>query len=296
MEHKYFCKECAGERNHKEIFSKKISGSDDYGYLRWLNYYKVIECLGCENISFLHIYGDTEMITHDEDGAPDYYFDNNIYPPYLEKGRELEFSYHIPLSIREIYLETIAALKNQSYILTAGGLRAIIEALCNHLKIKKDILSKRIDLLHKEGHLTLSESKRLHSIRFLGNDALHEIEKPKKEQLYLLLSIINHLLSNLFINDKIIKGKIETIVSNYEEFLMLIKSKISENMVGKELTINEIIGKARRAVPKEKFSILEKELIKNIKAGKYEFLELENEKEKESIFKVIQKPSIFDFL
>lgn len=296
MEHKYFCKECAGERNHKELFSKKINGSDDYDYLRWLNYYKVIQCLGCENISFLHIYGDTEMITHDEDGAPDYYFDNNIYPQYLEKGRELEFSFYIPISIREIYLETIAALKSQSYILTAGGLRAIIEALCNHLKIKKDILSKRIDLLHKEGHLTLSESKRLHSIRFLGNDALHEIEKPKKVQLYLLLTIINHLLSNLFINDKIIKGRIETIVNNYDEFLMLIKSKISNDMVGKEITINEIIGKTKRAVPKEKFNGFEKELIKNTKASKYEFLKLENEKQKESMFKVIQKPSIIEFI
>ena len=73
--------------------------------------------------------------------------------------------FYLPENIRGIYVETIAAFKANISILTAGGLRAIIEALCNHLKIKGANLSERIDLLHNKGHLTLSESKRLHSIR-----------------------------------------------------------------------------------------------------------------------------------
>lgn len=193
MKEKYFCRTCKGLRNHKEIHQEKTRGGDDEGYFQWIRNFSIIQCLGCETVSFLEIYGDTEMIEHNENGELDYYYDKSIYPNFLEKSDELENQYFIPESIRIIYKETISAFKANSYILTAGGLRAIIEAICNHLKIKKGNLADRIDLLHNKGHLTLSESKRLHSIRFLGNDALHEIEKPKKEQLYILLDIINHL-------------------------------------------------------------------------------------------------------
>ena len=295
MDQKYFCRECKGLRNHKSLFEKRLNGGDSHDYFQWLEKYIVIECLGCETISFLKIYGDTEMIYHDEEGHPNHYSDESIYPLFLEKGDELKHQHYLPDNIRGIYSETISSFKSNSYILTAGGLRAIIEALCNHLKIKKDNLSNRIDLLHKKGHLTLSESKRLHSIRFLGNDALHEIEKPKKDHLYLLLEIINHLLSNLFINDKIIKGKVDTIIDNYDEFQRLLKSKITEELVGRELTLNELLDKGKRLIPKAEISKFEKQLIADLKAKKLDFLKLHKENADESVYKVLKEPSFFSF-
>ncbi len=295
MEEKYFCRKCKGLRNQKSLFEKKILEGDAHDYFQWLEKYIVLECLGCETVSFLKVYGDTDMVYHDDEGNQEYYFDNNIYPLFLEKGDELKHKSYLPESISGIYAETISAFKSNSFILTAGGLRAIIEALCNHLKIKKDNLQNRIDLLHKKGHLTLSESKRLHSIRFLGNDALHEIEKPKKEHLYLLLELINHLLSNLFINDKIIKGKLDTIIDNFEEFNRLVKTKITSEMVGKEMTLLEIINKAKRLIPKSDFPKYEKKFIEECELGKYDFLELKSKKAKDSILKVIKEPTFFSF-
>ena len=146
MKEKYFCRNCKGLRNHKLIHEVKTKGGDDNDYFQWIRKYSIIECLGCETVSFLEIYGDTEMIAHNEDGEPDYYFDNYIYPLYLEESEELEYVHYIPDSIKVIYRETISAFKTNSYILTAGGLRAIIEAICNHLKIKKGNLADRIDL------------------------------------------------------------------------------------------------------------------------------------------------------
>lgn len=295
MEDKYFCRKCKGPRNHKSLFEKKLTGGDVHDYFQWLEKYITIECLGCETISFLKIYGDTEMVWHDNEGNPEYQFDEDVFPLYLEKGDELKYQHYLPDKIRGIYSETISAFKSNSYILTAGGLRAIIEALCNHLKIKKDNLSNRIDLLHKKGHLTLSESKRLHSIRFLGNDALHEIEKPKKEHLYLLLELINHLLSNLFINDKIIKGKVDTIVDTYEEFIRLVKSKITEELIGKELTLSELIDKAKRLIPKAELPKFEKQLIEDLKAKKIDYIKLKEENDNVGTYKILKEPSMFNF-
>ncbi|TDD97533.1 DUF4145 domain-containing protein [Flavobacterium cellulosilyticum] len=292
MEEKYFCRNCKGVRNHKELFQKKTRGGDDFNYFMWIKNYFVIECLGCENISFLEVSGDTEMVDYDEEGNREYYFEKNIFPFYLEKSNELEHLFYLPDKIKGIYTETILAFKSNSYILTAGGLRAIIEALCNHLKIKKGNLEERIDLLHNKGHLTLSESKRLHSIRFLGNDALHEIEKPKKEHLFILLDIINHLLTNLFINDKKVKGTIETVIDKYEDFLKLTQNKVNKEMLGNQFSLNQILGKSKRLIKKNNFEEFEKKLIADIQNAEIDFFSISETKDNITIYTVEKEPEM----
>lgn len=292
MKKKYFCRNCKGLRNQKELHKIERRGADEDGYFHWIDNYLIIECDGCETISFLNIYGDTDMTYITDDGLQDYFDKETIYPYYLDKSSEIEFKSYLPEKIRMIYSETVNALKANSYILTAGGLRATIEAICNHLKIKKANLEERINLLHKKGHLTISESKRLHSIRFLGNDALHEIENPKKEHLYLLLDIINHLLINLYINDKKIKDHIDTLVDSYDDFFRLLKNKLTKEMIGKELSILEILGKSKRLFPKGMLSEFEKQLIQEINNKKHDFIRTVRDKDK---FKIVEVPSPFEF-
>ncbi|MEG9327035.1 DUF4145 domain-containing protein [Salinimicrobium catena] len=292
MKKKLFCRTCKGLRNQTLKHQIEKKGSDEDEYFRWIQKYAIIECDGCETISFLHIYGDTEMFYRGEEGEQIYFDDETIYPTYLDKSYEIETTRYIPDKIGTIYLETIAALKVDSYILTAGGFRAIIEAICNHLEIRKDNLEERINLLHKKGHLTISESKRLHSIRFLGNDALHELEKPRKDHLYILLDIVNHLLHNLFINDEKIRDQLELYIDNYEDFIKLIKNKISSDLIGKEISLIELIGKAKRLFPKGKMAELEKEFIKQIKENKYDFIKIGESKEEQK-YEIMEVPSIF---
>lgn len=290
---KYFCRKCKGLRNHSAIFDHKIRGEEDDFNFQWSKNYKVIECNGCDNISFLEVYSDSSMIQAVGNGDDyEYYDDETIYPYYLDKGYEIS-AYHLPRPIKDIYLESISAFKAHAYILTAGGFRATIEALCNHLKIKKGNLEERINLLHNKGHLTLSESKRLHSIRFLGNDALHEIEKPKKDQLVILLEIINHLLSNLFVNDKIIKGKMDTIIDDYNEFIALIQRGISKDMLGKEYSIDLLIGKSRRLISKDNLKKFLQDLNEEIETKRIEYLETIDRDSHQ--YKIIKQPELTFF-
>lgn len=292
---KYFCRNCKGIRNHKELHKVEKKGSEDDGYFQWFNSFSIVECLGCETISFLEIYGNTEMYTQVSEDELEYHFNNTIFPHYLEKGSELDNIHFIPERIRNIYEETIAVLKVGSLILAAGGLRAIIEAICNDLKIKKGNLAERIDLLYKQGKLTLNESKRLHSIRFLGNDALHEIEKPLKEHIFILFDIVNHLLANLYINDNKLKGKVETVIDEYDEFLKLVRNKINKDLVGKSIPINQLLGKSQRLISKGKFKEFEKNLTKDLKAGKHSFLSIESEKDI-TTYKIEKMPGfVFDW-
>jgi hypothetical protein len=295
MEDKYYCRSCKGPRKFKVICEKKTKGSEELDFIQWNDDYYIIECLGCETTSFLQIYGDSEMVEFDDEGER-YYVDRvDIYPKFLEKGNEIEQLYYLPDKIGNIYRETISAFKANAYILTAGGFRAIIEALCNHLKIRKDDLSKRIDLLYDKGFLSLNESKRLHSIRFLGNDALHEMETPKKEQLFIILEIINHLLENLFIQDKKIGNKIDRVIDNYEDFLKLIRNKINKDMINREMNLDEILSKSKRLIKNTVYKNLENNLIEEVEGGKIKFLTVV--KKEDSVYLKIEKlPELsFDF-
>lgn len=277
MKKKYHCANCNGLRKHDLLHEIKKSGDEGHGAYNWTEKHLIIECSGCENVSFLKIFGDDTMIRYSDDGDPYYYEEEQIYPHHLLHGQMLQNLHYLPATLKNIYKETIDALKVNALILTAGGFRAIIEATCNHLKIKRGNLEERIDSLHHKGYLSFAESKRLHSIRFLGNDALHEIETPKVEHLYLLLEIVNHLLASLYINDNILKGQLETVVDKYEDFLKLVKAKISKDMLKTVITVDELVGKSKRLMSKNNYAAFKQMLIKEIKDSKIAFLELSNE-------------------
>ncbi len=295
MELKHFCRTCKGKRNHKSLFSKKTSSDYEEERFNWHEDFEIIECLGCETISFLKVYTDDNMAETNDEGKWVYYSDYEVYPNIIEDIEPILHTHFLPQAIRNIYFEAVQAYKVNAFILTAGGLRAIIEALCNHLDIKKGTLSSRIDLLHKKSYLTLSESKRLHSIRFLGNDALHEIEPPKKHILILLFEIINHLLLNLFINDKKIEGHLDTIIDNYFEFLIHIKCRTNHVFINKESTLLQILGKSIRRFSKENIVEFEKRLIEEIKNNTLDFIELIEERPSNSTYKIIRIEKEFPF-
>ena len=291
-QYKYFCQACGGERKHSKLFEKKVNGAEEeYGFF-WTTRFQIIECAGCENISFLKMYGDNYMMRGDPDGDMEYYEDEDIYPPYLKLGQELKGIHQVPENIRNIYKETINALKIGSLLLTAGGFRAVIEATCNHLKIKQANLAERIDLLHSNGYLSKAESRRLHSIRFLGNSALHEIQTPKSEQLVILLTIVNHLLSNLFISDKLIKGKLDIPLDNYEDFTNVIKRSVRKEMIGTDVRLDELLGKAKRLMSTKDYKSFKASFTDEAEKGVFDFLELGNADS--SKFRIIKEPKMLN--
>jgi uncharacterized protein YutE (UPF0331/DUF86 family) len=297
MEEKHYCRNCKGKRNHKKVGEKEVRGSDDEGYLHWMDCYYIIECLGCETVSFLHTYSDSEMGNYNDDGDTEYGSDVSLYPMHLENGREIENIHDLPRNIRPIYRETISAFKVNAYILTAGGFCAIIEAICNNLGVRQDDnISKRIDLLHEKGFLSLNESRRLHSVRFLRNSALHEMQTPEKDQLLIILEIVNHLLESLFLQDKRIGDKIETIIDDYDNFIKLLKSKILEGDLNKELTLNQILGKSKMRLKGSEIKKFEEQLVKEITIGKtIDYLDVAKVEDQKS-YKVIKVPEVeFDF-
>jgi len=116
-----------------------------------------------------------------------------------------------PQNIRTIYRETIDALNSGSLILCSGGIRAIVEGVCNDKGITKgtvingagkSIVSKnlngKIEGLHTAGYLTPENAAILHELRFLGNEALHSLSAPSHEELKIAINIVEQTLDNIY--------------------------------------------------------------------------------------------------
>lgn len=283
-ENKFYCRNCKGLRNHEILFNKSIGKNYTYEgdeEISWNETYKVIECLGCETMTFHKEYGDETMMKYDQYGEDiGFYTSVDIYPPCLEEGIEIEANHFIPSEIQTIYRETLLALKVKALILAAVGFRSIIEAVCNRQGISEKGLFGKINSLESNGFLSTKETDRLHAVTFLGNDAIHEITEPTYQQLLAVLEIINHLLRSLYINEIVLsdklsaltKDKLSTIIKKDEDFIRLILYKLKNFRIDDTVTIKDLLGKDERRISLSDLNNFENILHKKIKEDKFEYL------------------------
>jgi hypothetical protein len=202
-----FCNSCRRTTRHiiQQFFENP---KDDGQIIRW----ETIQCGGCGDISF---YGKLllEAGVEEQDESP------IIYPPRI--GRNPRQFDGLDARLDRIYQEMIVAFNNGSYILCAGGLRTLVEGICaeqhimdgpkrNHAtgEYEKDrntgevrrasSLDCKIEELAERNILTVRRARSLHGHRYLGNMALHELEVPTKETLESAITIVEHIMVDLY--------------------------------------------------------------------------------------------------
>lgn len=210
---------------------------------------------------------------HTGDEEWDYPITRRNYPRALEGHREFERRYDLPDVVRRIYDQTVTALQEEASILGGLGLRATIEAICNHLSIAGKDLSTRINALAKKGFISTNDSQLLHAIRFMGNDAAHEIKEPTPKSLRTALSIVDHLLESIFILPESAQKNLETGIVDYPTFVDLLRRKLGSFSTGDQYPLAKFLGKDVRRLTGSRAD-LENQLILEIRQGKMKELSL----------------------
>ncbi|WP_172162867.1 DUF4145 domain-containing protein [Paraburkholderia elongata] len=228
--------------------------------------YQIVQCCGCHAVSFRRVVRDYESAYPIDDNEWDVPEDITCFPSILKGHRELEDVWDLPDTVREIYTQSIKAIKDNSNILAGIGLRATIEAICNDRGITGRTLDKRIDALARGGLISQKDSERLHAIRFLGNDSAHEIKKADARNLLIALRIIDHLLVNIYILDGEADRRLETIVRTFEQFTTLLEKSLSSFTSGDEVPLAKIFGRDMRRFHGY-FAAHEKSLVDTITNG-----------------------------
>ena len=198
--HRLICRECSRETLHSIVCSYNESGSEDCGggnSVDWHCKNQIIQCLGCETVSFRTVSTFSEDVEYDHDGP--YYPETIKYYPGRSEGLKSIESYLLPHKIQEIYKETILSIENEQYVLAGIGIRAIVETVCKDLDAKGSNLFDKINSLKDKSIVTPEGADTLHKLRVLGNDAAHEVKAHNSQQLELAMKIIEHMLDGTYI-------------------------------------------------------------------------------------------------
>jgi len=266
---KNYCITCKRTTNHIVLYSKEVE-SDDF-YYDETTYYTVIQCAGCDNVSYRTQNIDQMHPEHDEYGEWGPSITISTFPRVLKKHTNTIRRNFLPKQIGIVYEEAIAAFTAECYLLTGVAFRAVIEAICIDKDIKGKDLNAKITNLVKGKLITENEADRLHAIRFMGNDSVHEMSVPTTDKLYIVLSTVEHLLNNLYIIDKQIKHKLETVIGSYDEFKTLLESKLMDCKIGEVLSLIKILGKSYRRL-NNRAAEFEIELQKEIDSNSFKYL------------------------
>lgn len=274
-----YCSSCCRRTKHFVLFKKEILDSNSTSQIGFddddddptgKNVFLVLECNGCEQVSFRKDrYQFTCGVVPDES-----LITTEIFPSNPAFKGELISSSQLPVKIADVYEQTILALNGGSKLLAGAGFRAIIEAVCIERNIKGYGLDQKINNLCKNKLITQREADRLHSIRFLGNDAIHEMTIPAEATLVFVLDVVEHLLKNLYVLDRHAKYFLDTIITDYSDFEVLVNQRLLFNYKeGDEVTLDEILGKNKRRLP-DGFVMFEAELINRIRSGHIDHLKV----------------------
>jgi len=268
---KNHCNRCDYKTNHEILFKESFrSDSEDYDYTID---YMTVRCLGCEAISFRKDFIDIESAYPDELGnwKPDITITN--YPKKYRVVKRLDNTHALPEKIRLIYNEAIDSYNSDCFILTGVAFRSVIEAICIEEEVPGRNLEIKINNLVRQKLITEKEAKRLHSIRFIGNDSVHEMKVPKEKSLRIVLNIIEHLLNNIYLIDYDSEGVLETVIDQFNEFKSLLNSCIRKLDNGDEFPLAKILNKNVRRF-NGKLNEFENELKEKINKGEYQSLSL----------------------
>lgn len=206
---KVFCNRCNTMTNHSEVcehVSNEIVEVDNEGVIEkhhlGSSTYQVVKCDGCEAVSFRSLDYFPNFLSFDEETSKPIFSQTKtfekIYPERLNNSLSEKRIIELPSNIRKVYREVIDSYNYDLRILCAAGLRSIVEAVCVHFKLKAKPLQAGIDKLSEIGLIGKDLAKSLVAHKSLGNNAVHRLDAPEREELKTAIHLIEVTLESVF--------------------------------------------------------------------------------------------------
>lgn len=203
MKRRIPCIRCANPTNHVVVAQAERSLNDENAF--YSEHFEIVQCCGCDSISFRADWQSSEDMEVDDDGVQVAVVHEELFPS-RNQGRKLLRDLHfVPGAVVQIYRETYFAICNEQRILAGIGIRALVEAVCKQKAAGGHDLQKRIDDLAAKGILTKDSAEVLHACRFLGNEAAHEVKPPDPSVLAAAMDVAEHLLLTVYVMPEVAK-------------------------------------------------------------------------------------------
>jgi hypothetical protein len=195
-QYRVLCPRCGVQTIHRVRASVDEHGVVDDSVIQWWAQYEIVQCQGCETISFRQDDQNTEEEVYSRDGDCSLARHEKLYPPRVAGRETIQNLHFIPYRVRRVYEETHNAIASQMQILGGIGIRALVESVCREKEAPGRNLDQQIDGL---GVLTQAGADILHGTRLLGNIAAHEQEPISPDLLNAAMDVAEHLLHTVYI-------------------------------------------------------------------------------------------------
>ena len=164
-----------------ELYDEEYEPDDSYLEFRlWA-------CLGCDTCLMETIYNEGEPLVPEAKYTP---------PRQLHGVIPKQF-HRLPPQLTIIYQQVIHSFNHNLTILCAIGIRALLEGICADKQTQGKNLLQKIDNL-KDHHLPPNIIQHLHTFRFIGNAAAHELDAPNQYTLKQCIEVLEDLLNYLY--------------------------------------------------------------------------------------------------
>jgi hypothetical protein len=193
------CVRCGQFTRHKVLQSLGYDWADDdfFGH----EDYEIVECCGCSTITFVQKTEFSEDMIYDNRTGDAVGLEEKvkIYPYRIDGFSKIESTHLLPHKLGVVYQETYNALAAESWTIAAMGVRTIIELLCIDKGITTGKLETKINTLKANGVVSDDTADLLHRVRFLGNEAVHTIDMPSREEMNAAWGLVNNLLGTIYV-------------------------------------------------------------------------------------------------
>ena len=191
------CGECNRSTAHEILlYSDSEDATPDREYM-WSNHYQIVQCKGCLTISFCQLSSNSE--DSDPEDPSIAVVTKTVYPSRVIGRTPLGDLHHLSFELSKVYEETRVALIQNLAVLAGIGIRAIVEAVCNDKHSTGRDLYQKINALSIAKLITKADAEILQDLRFMGNQAAHEVKAHKQEELSLAFDVVEHLLRTVYI-------------------------------------------------------------------------------------------------
>lgn len=188
------CNNCSGKRRCVVLFELRRpweEGVSEAYNVNGEDQYRVLECAGCEGISFVHTSWFSEIT--EENGDP--VVTTNQFPPETFRPEpkwmdRLDEQWHITKLLREVYI----AIQQGATAIAAMGIRAIIEAMMIEKVGDQGSFRKNLEACKKQGLMSASQEKVLGAALEIGHASIHRGFIPSKCQLETAMDILESLI------------------------------------------------------------------------------------------------------
>jgi hypothetical protein len=199
--HRIRCSNCGNDRrNHAVICEHEEQWGDDEAGIFGTTGYHIAKCQGCNTVRFRIWERNSEGVDYETGEA--FVREVGVFPDGTESLWQSVSHEHFPEVVCKMYLETILCFNAKAFTLAGGGLRAIVEAICKERGLDQGNLQNKIDELVTKSYLAKAQANLLHEERYLGNNALHEMRTPSKQDIMDGLEIIEGLMKTIYVLPK----------------------------------------------------------------------------------------------